>query len=214
MSIKQRINKKFDVLCIDYYDRPAQKASERNFIRWVLLKTVISAAIDAINASIRLRKCKKGKMVTVKGALKVNAKGKIIIGNHCSIRSSIRTTQLSAGPRATIQIGDNCFINSGTIITARKSITIGNNCHIGNEVMMMDDDFHVVGEQNATSAKESIVIGDKVWIAARATILQGVTIGEGAVIAAGAVVTKDIPPFVLAGGVPAKIIRKIDSCSE
>ncbi len=53
----------------------------------------------------------------------------------------------------------------------------------------------------------SVIIGNDVWIGARATILEGVTIGDGAVIAAGAVVTKDVPPYAIVGGVPAKIIR-------
>lgn len=53
----------------------------------------------------------------------------------------------------------------------------------------------------------SIVIGNDVWIGARATILEGVTIGDGAVVAAGAIVTKDVPPYAIVGGVPAKIIR-------
>lgn len=53
----------------------------------------------------------------------------------------------------------------------------------------------------------SIVIGNDVWIGARVTLLEGIFIGDGAVIAAGAVVTKDIPPYAIVGGVPAKIIR-------
>lgn len=55
--------------------------------------------------------------------------------------------------------------------------------------------------------KISIEIGNDVWIGTRATILEGVTIGDGAVVAAGAVVTKDVPPYAIVGGVPAKIIR-------
>lgn len=53
-----------------------------------------------------------------------------------------------------------------------------------------------------------ITICDGVWIGARATVLPGVTIGEGAVVAANAVVTKDVPPWVIVGGNPAKIIKK------
>lgn len=55
--------------------------------------------------------------------------------------------------------------------------------------------------------KISIEIGNDVWIGTRATILEGVTIGDGAVVAAGAVVTKDVPPYAIVGGVPAKIIK-------
>lgn len=55
--------------------------------------------------------------------------------------------------------------------------------------------------------KISIEIGNDVWIGTRAIILEGITIGDGAVVAAGAVVTKDVPPYAIVGGVPAKIIR-------
>ena len=55
-----------------------------------------------------------------------------------------------------------------------------------------------------------IHIGKNVWIGANATILAGVTIGDGAVVAAGAVVTKDVEPNTIVGGIPAKIIKKIE----
>lgn len=56
--------------------------------------------------------------------------------------------------------------------------------------------------------KMAVVIGNDVWIGYRATLLAGVTIGDGAIVAAGAVVTKDVPPYTIVGGVPAKMIRK------
>jgi acetyltransferase-like isoleucine patch superfamily enzyme len=209
MTIKERIAEKIKILSVDYYNRPAESASERTRIYWVFFKTALGGMINLLNAMYRLRGCKKGKIVTVKGRLKVNAKGKIIIGNNCKIWSHIGTTQISAGPRAVISIGENTFINTGTIITSRRRIVIGKNCHLANQVIIMDDDFHDVSQREHTSEKAAISIGNNVWIATRAIILKGVTIGEGAVVAAGAVVTKDVPPFTLVGGVPAKFIRTI-----
>ena len=59
-----------------------------------------------------------------------------------------------------------------------------------------------------------VTIGDNVWVAANATILPGVKIGEGAVIAAGAVVTEDIPANVMAAGIPARVIKQLQTFSE
>jgi acetyltransferase-like isoleucine patch superfamily enzyme len=207
MTIKQRINDRLRALSIDYFDGTPRNTRQRLYIRWVLVKKMCGGIVNLINASIKLRGCVKGKMVTVKGRLKVSARGNIIIGDNCKIWSHYGITQINTGPKGIIDIGENTFINTGTIISAQRYIKIGKNCHIANQVIMMDDDFHDVGNHDAASGKSPIVIGDNVWIATRATILKGVSIGEGAVVAAGAVVTKDVPPYTLVGGVPAKVIR-------
>ncbi|AYL99363.1 acyltransferase [Mucilaginibacter celer] len=201
---------KVDVLAADYYSRPAQSTSEKLFIYWVLFKRLLNSFISILNAKYRLRACRTGKLITVKGRLMIRNEGKIIIGDGCRIWSHIGTTQISAGPRAVIEIGENTFINTGAIITSRKNIRIGKNCQIANQVIIMDDDFHdVYAREKTCSAKEAIIIGDNAWIATRATILKGVTIGDGAVVAAGAVVTKDVLPYTLVGGVPAKFIKSL-----
>lgn len=208
--MKKRILDKVNVLAADYYGRPPYSSKERMFIYWVLIQKLMISFFDILNAKYRLRNCKTGKLVTVKGKLKIKNSGEIIIANGCRLWSHIGTTQISAGPRALVEIGENTFINTGTIITSRKHIKIGKNCQIANQVIMMDDDFHDVYERGKSgSVRGTIIIGDNVWIATRATILKGVTIGEGAVIAAGAVVTKDVPPYTLAGGVPAKFIKSL-----
>jgi len=214
MSIKKKLTDKIGVLSFDYFDRPAQTTAERRLIYWVLIKTLAGWVIDLMNGWMRLRKCTTGKMVTVKGRLKINAKGSILIGDYSRIWSHVGTTQISAGPRAVIDIGNNTFINAGAIITSRTHIRIGNNCHIANQVIMMDDDFHDVYQRGSKSGKEAIIVGDNVWIATRAMILKGVTVGDGAVVAAGAVVTKDVAPYTLVGGVPAKVIKYLDDPDE
>ena len=111
-----------------------------------------------------------------------------------------------------IRIGDNAqfsmgnsFINSDCKIECSKAITIGNNCAISFDFCAMDSNGH---EFNGVRESEEIVIKDNVWIGCRVTVLPGVTIGEGAVIASNSLVNKDVPPYTLVGGVPAKILKK------
>ena len=68
-------------------------------------------------------------------------------------------------------------------------------------------EYYCFHEEPASLSKGNIVIGDDVWIGYRAVVLSGVHIGQGAVVAAGAVVTKDVPPYAIVGGVPAKVIK-------
>ena len=170
-----------------------------------------SGSLRLLNAKIRLRKCHEvGSMVTVRGKLRVEGNGIIRIGNHVKIWSHIGATQLSVGEKGILTIGDNTFINTSVIISARHNIYIGKNCQIANQVIIMDNDFHGVESRDQPEMPAPVIIEDNVWLATRCTILKGVTIGEGAVVAAGAVVTKDVLPYTLVGGVPAKLIRNIN----
>ena len=71
----------------------------------------------------------------------------------------------------------------------------------------MDRDYHSTSHDK--KIMKPVLIGNNVWVGCRAIILKGVTIGEGAVVAAGAVVTKDVPPFTLVAGNPARVIREV-----
>jgi Bacterial transferase hexapeptide (six repeats) len=111
---------------------------------------------------------------------------------------------------AELVLGSGHF-NTGSRILCRTRITIGSACLFGPEVAIRDDDAHYFGD---TPKSAPITIEDHVWVGMRSTILKGVTIGEGSVIAAGSVVTSDVPPHSLAGGVPARVIKKEVSWRE
>ena len=156
-----------------------------------------------------LRNCKTGSLCTTRGIPRIDANGEIILGNRVKIWSHIHKTQLSAGGKGKLIIGDNTFINVGTIISAHFQIKIGKNVQIAPGVIMMDSDFHGVEDRDAEVIPTPITIADNVWLATRVLVLKGVTIGEGSTIAAGAVVTKDIPPYSLAAGIPATVIKSL-----
>lgn len=107
--------------------------------------------------------------------------------------------------RAHISIGDNCVINREVYLDGRVGVVIGNNVNVSFQTCILS--LHHDHNAPDFAAIGSIVyIQDHAWIGARATILPGVTVGEGAVVAAGAVVTRDVPPYHVVGGVPAKKI--------
>lgn len=111
---------------------------------------------------------------------------------------------ITVAPRATLSLASG-YANYGLRLECYQSIRIGYGVAIGPEVMIRDSDNHSVDGKVATAP---VVIGNQVWIGARAIILKGVTIGDGAVIAAGAVVSRDVPAGALVGGVPARVLRE------
>jgi len=115
-----------------------------------------------------------------------------------------------------ISIGDGCMFGSDMHITAVNSIRIGKNVRTGKSVLISDNSHgdpkdmalrNIAPNARPIYSKGAIVIGDNVWIGEKAAILAGVTIGEGAIIGANAVVTKNIPPYSIAAGIPARIIK-------
>jgi len=112
-----------------------------------------------------------------------------------------------------LKIGPNTYIQSGCILNAFVgSIIIGANCMIAPRCALTpyQHDFTDTGrpmrEQPLTS-RGDIIIEDDVWLGLNVCVMDSVTIGKGAIVGAGAVVTKDIPPYAIAGGVPARVIR-------
>lgn len=104
-----------------------------------------------------------------------------------------------------IIIGENCIIGFFCRLDGRGKLKIGNNVNISSYTIMEtgSHDFETFKEKY-----EPITISDNVWICTRSTILQGVTIGEGAIVAAGSTVTKNVPPYVIVAGSPAKPVGK------
>lgn len=112
-----------------------------------------------------------------------------------------------------ISIGKNVFINSCCHFQDQGGITIGDGAFIGHNVVFATINHDLSPANNRKNHYAPINIGNNVWIGSNSTILQGVSVGEWAVIAAGSVVTKDVPPYTVVGGVPAKIIKTIDKQS-
>ncbi len=109
-----------------------------------------------------------------------------------------------------IAIGPDTHVTNRCILNGRGGITIGRDVLLGYESVVMTSlrnfDDRDVPVRLQGSVLKPVVIGDDVWLGARTMVLPGVTIGDGAVVAGGAVVTRDVAPFAVVGGVPAKVI--------
>lgn len=108
-----------------------------------------------------------------------------------------------------MRFGKRVFLNSGCKFQDQGGITIGDDCLIGHNCVIATLNHATDPEHRGDMIPAPVKIGDKVWVGANVTILPGVTIGSGAIIAAGAVVNKDVAPYTIVGGVPAKLIKKI-----
>jgi maltose O-acetyltransferase len=108
-----------------------------------------------------------------------------------------------------LSLGDDVFLGHDVLISGGRSrVTIGNYVDIGPRVSILtgSHEIDMVGSHSAGRGMSmDILIEDGVWIGAGSTILGGVTIGRKAVIAAGSVVTRDVPPYSLAAGVPCRV---------
>lgn len=134
----------------------------------------------------------------------IRSGGKMIVQGNTKIFSGAR---LYVNNNARLTIG-NGYINNHLNLHCFERITIGEDVAIADNVTIRDSDSHMIINQPAYEMTKPIHIGNHVWIGTNVTILKGVTIGDGAIIAAGAVVIRDVPANCLAGGVPAKIIKK------
>lgn len=102
-------------------------------------------------------------------------------------------------------IGDNCSIGWHCLLDARGGVKIDDNVNISSYVKIITAG-HDIKSQTFKGTNGKVIIDKNVWLATGCTILEGVHIGEGAVVACGAVVTKDVLPFEVVGGIPAKKI--------
>lgn len=168
----------------------------------------------------RVRIIKKNLLISL---LTRTKNGELIIGNDFKCNNKIKSNSIGliqpcifniSAPNSKIIIGDNVGI-SGSTICATTSVTIGDNVLIGSGCLISDTDSHPIDwedrlyDRNEKTRKAPIVIEDNVFIGARSIILKGVTVGEGAVIGAGSVVSKDVPPYSIVCGNPARVVKTL-----
>lgn len=147
----------------------------------------------------------------------------ISIGDNVNIGSFCRITvstefgghKVKSDNKIRIKIGDNVDIGNNSFISANNDIEIGDHVIMSSYVFISDHD-HGFGDFNKNLHEQPlseggrVVIGNNVFLGVKSSIMKNVTIGERSVVAANSVVTKDVPPFCIVAGNPARIIRKYD----
>lgn len=119
--------------------------------------------------------------------------------------------------KPSVTIGNACSIRDNCHITAVNSIRIGDNLLTGTNVLITDnshgeatrEQMDIPPTQRKLFSKGPVIIGNNVWLGNNVCVMPGITIGDGAIIGANSVVTHDIPPYCMAAGVPAKVIKSV-----
>lgn len=151
---------------------------------------------------------------------------KIVFGNHCRVLG-----QVVCKNDGMVEVGNYSTIQDGVFIQCLEHIKIGNFSCIAGGSLVTDNNTHAIGAEewvahrirtapggagypglgNGWELSDSapVIIGDGVWVGGGSTILKGVTIGDGAIVARGAMVTKDVAPYTIVGGNPARKVKDL-----
>jgi len=156
-----------------------------------------------------LRDCDAvGPGTRVAGRPRIANAGSIEIGGEVVLTSTFSPVELITAPGGRIEIGKGTWINFGATISAARLVRIGERSQIGQYSIVADSDLP------GGDDPRPVEIGADVWIAGRVTVLPGARIGDGSVITAGSVVSGEIPAGVVAGGIPARVLRSLKEAPQ
>lgn len=141
-----------------------------------------------------------------------------IIGKNVTLTAWDKYLDVTYNPEITI--GDGCSIGDDSHITAIQRIQLGNNVRSGKKILITDNShgasvaslLDIAPNKRPLYSKGPVVIDDNVWIGEKASIMPGVHIGKGVIVAANSVVTKDVPPYCVVAGIPARIVKDMRIC--
>jgi acetyltransferase-like isoleucine patch superfamily enzyme len=168
---------------------------------------------------LRGRLNKLGKNLNLYGGLPyISGQLTIELGDNCRVSGHTTFSGRTCSAKIpTLIVGDNVDIGWMTTIAVGRRVDIGNNVRIAGRTILagypghpLDPIARAQGLPETDEQVGDIILEQDVWLATGVSVMAGVRIGHGAIIAAGSIVTHDIPPMVLAGGIPAKVIRCLD----
>lgn len=131
---------------------------------------------------------------------------RVTVGSYSSLMASTVVREPGRG----ITVGNNTAIGIRNTIWGQGGVVIGNDCLLGPDVFIVSENHTFDSRETPILAqggvRDAVTIGDDCWLGAGVKIMPGVTIGDGAVIGAGAVVTKSVPAYSIAAGIPARVM--------
>lgn len=188
--------------------------SYRNYERFQLLKCKLYAAwLSAEFKHIGYPINWYPSVRALRGGRYISIGNKVSIGKNVTLTAWDRYQSQKFNPEITI--GDNSSIGDDSHITAINQIWIGKNVLTGKKILITDNahgasDYSLLSvapSKRPLYSKGPVIIEDNVWIGEKSSIMPGVKIGYGSIIAANSVVTHDIPPYSVAAGIPAKVVK-------
>ena len=138
--------------------------------------------------------------------------GRLQLGPHVLLEPNVWITIADGGH---VSIGEGTFLNIGVMVACHESVCIGAHCMFANGCFISDashrfDDPELPVPWQGFTSKGPTSVGDNVWCGVNVVITTGVTVGERSVIGANSVVTRDLPPYSVAAGAPAKVLRRVE----
>jgi acetyltransferase-like isoleucine patch superfamily enzyme len=189
-----------------YYERNARLAIWRNLIRILYQEPVFKSRCDTVGRRFMLRD--EG-IPLVLGHLRLR------IGTQCVISgvTTFAASKLADDP--VLEIGDGTRIGYQSVILVGERVTIGRHCMIANRCFIAGADNHHPDpikrrtEPEPKSSLRPLIIEDDVFVATGSTIYKGVKIGRGSIVSAGSVVTRNVPPYTVVAGNPARVVWRM-----
>jgi acetyltransferase-like isoleucine patch superfamily enzyme len=143
--------------------------------------------------------------------LEAFTEGRLEVGEHTLLEPNVWIT---APGEARVRIGSGSYLNIGVMVASHELVEIGDHCMFANGCFVTDanhryDDPDTPVPWQGFTSKGPTRVGDNVWCGANVVITSGVTVGERCVIGANSVVTQNLPPFSVAFGAPARVVKKL-----
>lgn len=193
--------------------RAREKLARDRALGWATIsRKGVEYALSIAAAQVYLRGVTAvGRGVRTVGRPRIDNQGVMELHDHVLLRSVNVPVELTCAPGAVLVVGEETFLNYGTSIGATGEIRLGKRVNVGPYVMIIDTQFHDAYDRAKVPPAAPVLIEDDVFLGAKCSVMPGVRIGRGAIVGTGSVVTKDVEPFTVVGGVPAKEISRLDA---